>query len=151
MSHEFICFFFSRHSLTDAFQSSSTRSRLGRRKKLSSQSDVDGLEGALSECCCDLSCLSPCRPIVQQTSPCDATHFQGDSQSNNVILWKNRHKTNILIIWLVERGQIFQSPKRRSLIAASSNSSCSFSTSPVAIRQRKTSLSFTSPCRSFPG
>lgn len=51
------------------------------------------------------------------------------------------------------RSQFFRSPKRRSLIATSNSAAgaVTATSSPMPIRQRKSSLSFTSPCRSFPG
>ena len=56
---------------------------------------------------------------------------------------------------ITSRSQLFRSPKRRSLIATSSSAAAAAAvaatSSPVPIRQRKSSLSFTSPCRSFPG
>lgn len=54
---------------------------------------------------------------------------------------------------LTSRSQLFRSPKRRSLIATNNPAAAAIAaaTSPMPIRQRKSSLSFTSPCRSFPG
>jgi hypothetical protein len=53
---------------------------------------------------------------------------------------------------VTSRSQFFRSPKRRSLIATSNSAAGPVAaSSPMPIRQRKSSLSFTSPCRSFPG
>ena len=54
---------------------------------------------------------------------------------------------------VTSRSQFFRSPKRRSLIATSNSTAgaVAATSSPMPIRQRKSSLSFTSPCRSFPG
>ena len=62
----------------DTFQGGSARPRFRRRKKLSSQSDMDNLESRLLglDCCCDLSCPSPCRSMAQPRSSYDP-HFQG--------------------------------------------------------------------------
>ena len=53
----------------------------------------------------------------------------------------------------ISRSQFCRSPKRRSLITTSNSTAGAVATSsiPIPISQRKSSLSFTSPCRSFPG
>jgi len=96
---------------SDTFQGGSARPRFRRRKKLSSQSDMDNLESRLLglDCCCDLSCPSPCRSMAQPRSSCDP-HFQDRLAERGGC--SSESSTPVL----AARHQIFRSPKRRSLI-----------------------------------
>ncbi|XP_046441029.1 uncharacterized protein LOC124191985 isoform X2 [Daphnia pulex] len=156
---------------TEAFQSGSGRTRFRRRKKLNSHSDVDSLESGLlaMDCSCDLSCQSPCSRrssmsmLHHQQGSCDSTDFHhqdrlSDKSDKSALLGGGPlvsvgsgggSETSTPV---TSRSQFFRSPKRRSLIATSNSAAGPVAaSSPMPIRQRKSSLSFTSPCRSFPG
>ncbi|KAK4004270.1 hypothetical protein OUZ56_006011 [Daphnia magna] len=148
---------------TDAFQSGSGRTRFRRRKKLNSHSDVDNLESGLlaMDCSCDLSCQSPCSRLSSmsmlhhQQGSCDTSEFrhQGDKSALLSGALATAGAGGESSSALTSRSQLFRSPKRRSLIATNNPAAAAIAaaTSPMPIRQRKSSLSFTSSCRSFPG